>query len=58
MTKNSNQGGGPALTYIRPIPEYASTAWGNLGTTQVNRLERFQRRAAKIILRRPLFVPQ
>ena len=31
--------------------------WGNLGTTQVDRLERFQRRAAKIILRRPLFVP-
>ena len=37
--------------------EYACTAWGNLGTTQVDRLERFQRRAAKIILRRPLFVP-
>ena len=45
------------LTYIRPILEYACTAWGNLGTTQVDRLERFQRRAAKIILRRPLFVP-
>ena len=45
------------LTYIRPILEYACTAWDNLGTTQVDRLERFQRRAAKIILRRPLFVP-
>ena len=45
------------LTYIRPILEYACTAWGNLGTTQVDRLERFQRRAAKIILRRPLFAP-
>ena len=30
---------------------------GNLGTTQVDRLERFQRKAAKIILRRPLFAP-
>ena len=30
---------------------------GNLGTTQVDRLERFQRRPAKIILRRPLFAP-
>ena len=45
------------LTYISPILEYACTAWGNLGTTQVDRLERFQRRAAKIILRRLLFVP-
>ena len=44
------------LTYIRPILEYACTTWGILGTTQVDRLERFQRRAAKIILRRPLFV--
>ena len=35
------------LTYIRPILEYACTAWGNLGTTQVDRLERFQRRAAR-----------
>ena len=45
------------LTYIRPILEYACTAWGNLGTTQVDRLDCFQRRAAKIILRRPLFAP-
>ena len=45
------------LTYIRPILEYACTAWGNQGTTQVDRLERFQRRATKIILRRPLFAP-
>ena len=45
------------LAYVRPISEYACTAWGNLGTTRVNRLERFQRRAAKITLRRPLFVP-
>ena len=47
------------LTYRQaPILEYAYTAWGNLGTTQVDRLERFQRRAAaKIILRHPLFVP-
>ena len=45
------------LTYIRPILEYACTAWGNQGTTQVDRLERFQRRAAKIILRLPLFAP-
>ena len=35
------------LTYIRLILEYACMAWGNLGTTQVGRLERFQRRAAK-----------
>ena len=45
------------LTYIRLILEYACTAWGNLGTTQVDRLERFQRRAAKNILHRPLSVP-
>ena len=45
------------LTYIRPILKYAwSTPWGNQGTT-VDRLERFRRRAAKIILRRPLFLP-
>ena len=32
------------LTYIRPILEFACTAWGNLGTTQVDRLERIQRK--------------
>ena len=31
------------LTYIRPILEYACTAWGILGTTQVDRLERFRK---------------
>jgi len=42
--------------YIRPILEYASTAWSGVPSAQMDRLERFQRRAAKIILRRNLFV--
>ena len=36
--------------YIRPQPEYASTAWSNLTQQQSDTLERFQRKAAKIIL--------
>ena len=43
--------------YIRPSLEYASTAWSSLTARQIDRLERFQRKAAKTILRRPLFVP-
>ena len=45
------------IAYIRPILEYASIAWSNLTSTLATRLERLQRRAAKIILRRPLFCP-
>ena len=36
--------------YIRPQLEYASTAWSNLTQQQSDTLERFQRKAAKIIL--------
>lgn len=43
--------------YIRPSLEYASTVWGSLPLRLTERLERFQRRAAKIILRRSLFAP-
>lgn len=41
--------------YIRPKLEYASMAWASLPQHLIDRLERFQRRAARIILRRPLF---
>lgn len=41
--------------YTRPILEYASVSWCSLSATLCDRLERFQRRVAKIILRRPLF---
>lgn len=43
--------------YIRPVLEYASVAWSNLPAHLRDRMERFQRRAAKIILRKPLFLP-
>ena len=43
--------------FIRPVLEYASIAWSDLTNYQSARLERFQRRAAKIILRLPLFQP-
>lgn len=43
--------------YIRPILEYSSVAWSNLPAHLLNRLERFQRRAAKIVLRKPVFMP-
>ena len=43
------------LVYIRPVIEYASTAWSDLPVRLSDRLERLQRRAAKIILRLPLF---
>ena len=36
--------------YIRPQLEYASTAWSNLTQQQSDTLERFKRKAAKIIL--------
>ena len=41
--------------YIRPVVEYASIAWPKLSAHLRNRLERFQRRAFKVILRKPLF---
>ena len=41
--------------YVRPVVEYACIAWPNLPARLRDRLECFQRRAFKIILRRPLF---
>ena len=43
--------------YIRPVVEYACIAWPKLSAHLRNRLERFQRRALKVILRKPLFEP-
>lgn len=45
------------LLYIRPQLEYADIAWSNLPQRQLDRLERFQRRAAKLVLGIPLFRP-
>ena len=39
--------------YIRPVIEYASVAWPKLPAHLRDRLERFQRRALKIIIRKP-----
>lgn len=44
-------------TYIRPIVEYGSLAYSNLSATMSDRLERLQRRAARICLRLSLFQP-
>ena len=44
-------------SYIRPIVEYGSLAMSNISTTQEDRLEQLQRRAARICLRIPLFQP-
>ena len=41
--------------YIRPVVEYACMAWPKLSAHLRNRLERFQRRAFKVILRKLLF---
>lgn len=41
--------------YIRPVLEYACNAWSGLPISLMDRLERFQRRAAKLILRRSLY---
>ena len=43
--------------YIRPIIEYASISYSSLSSTLSDRLERFQRNAARICLRLPLFSP-
>ena len=43
--------------YIRPVVEYAFIAWPKPSAHLRNRLERFQRRAFKVILRKPLFEP-
>ena len=45
------------ICYIRPILEYASVlvAWGNVSRNEADQLERFQRRAARLILGLPLF---
>ena len=42
-------------TYIRPILEYASLSLSNLPLSLHDKLERFQRRAARVCLRLPLF---
>ena len=44
-------------SYIRPILEYASTSYSNLPCNLHDSLERFQRKAARICLRLPLFTP-
>ena len=41
--------------YIRPILEYASNAYSSLSTELLDKLERVQRKAARISLRLPLF---
>ena len=41
--------------YIRPVIGYASVAWPKLPAHLRDRLERFQRRALKIIIRKPIF---
>ena len=41
--------------YIRPVVEYGCVAWPKLPAHLRDRLERFQRRAFKVILRKPLF---
>ena len=43
------------ICYIRPILEYASVTWSNLTRSEADQLERFQRRAARLILGIPLF---
>lgn len=50
----------PALSllyklYVRPRIEYASCAWPVLPAHLTEKLERFQRKAGKIILRQPLY---
>ena len=42
-------------SYIRPVLEYASIAWPGLPAHLRDRLERFQRRVFKVILRLPVF---
>ena len=44
-------------TYIRPKLEYACTALSPLPINTLDRLERFQRKAARICLRLPLYTP-
>ena len=42
-------------TYVRPIIEYASLPYCNIPVVLSDRLERFQRKAARVCLRLPLF---
>lgn len=44
-------------TYVRPIIEYASLAYCNIPVALSDKLERFQRKAARVCLRIPLFKP-
>ena len=44
-------------TYIRPKLEYASNVMSSLSVTLADKLERFQRKAARICLGLPLFCP-
>ena len=48
-------GRGWKCLYIRPVVEYGCVAWPKLPAHLRDRLERFQRRAFKVILRKPLF---
>ena len=43
--------------YIKPVVEYACIAWPKLSAHVRNRLERFHRRAFKLIVRKQLFKP-
>ena len=43
------------LVYIRPILEYADTTWADLTKKLADRLERLQRKAARIICGMPLY---
>ena len=44
-------------TYIRPKLEYGSLVYSSLSTTLADKLERFQRKAARLCLGLPLFKP-
>ena len=44
-------------TYIRPVFEYASLAYSHLPSALSDKLERVQRKAARVCLRIPLFEP-
>ena len=45
-------------TYIRPVLEYGNVVLSDLPAYLIDKLERFQRKAARIVLRLPLFNDQ
>ena len=54
---NNNNKNNKYRSYIRPILEYASTAYSSIPSVLSDKPERFQRKAARICLRLPLFSP-